>query len=321
LVFAACRCEEKRACCTEAGGPKRATVTPSIAPAKDPGLTFVRLDGGTFVMGSDEEPQERPAHEVRISAFSITETEVTNAQFARFVAATKYVTTAERAPSWDELKKQVPPGTPKPDDALLVPGSMVFLDREWRWVPGADWRHPEGPNSNIAGRDQHPVVHVSWDDAQAFAKWAGGRLPTEAEWEFAARSGQSGHRFTWGDEWPSKPMANTWEGEFPVSNALTDGFERTAPVKRYAPNAVGLFDMAGNVWEWTADFYAVDTYASRADGGVVIDPTGPSGKFERTIRGGSYLCAANYCASYRPSARRSTSQDSSLGHLGFRIVK
>jgi formylglycine-generating enzyme required for sulfatase activity len=310
VALCACRCDEKRACCTEAKGPRRATVAPAaLDVARDPGLTFVRLDGGTFLMGSDEEPQERPVHPVTVSAFAITETEVTNAQFARFVAATAYVTTAERAPRWEDLKAQLPPGTPKPDDALLVPGSMVFEKREWRWVPGADWRHPEGPGSAITGRELHPVVHVSWDDAQAFATWAGGRLPTEAEWEFAARSGQSGHRFTWGDAWPTKPMANTWEGEFPVTNALTDGFARTAPVKSYPPNAAGLFDMAGNAWEWTADFYRADTYASRADGGVVVDPTGPRGEFERVIRGGSYLCAPNYCASYRTSARRSTSQD------------
>ncbi|MDP2276425.1 MAG: formylglycine-generating enzyme family protein [Archangium sp.] len=284
---------------------------------------LVFLDGGTFVMGSEEEPQERPAHRVEVSAFSISRTEVTNAQFGRFVAATKWVTTAERAPDWAVLQKQLPPGTPKPDDALLVPGSMVFVDRAWSWTAGADWRHPEGPGSSIAGREQHPVVHVSWDDAAAYAKWAGGRLPTEAEWEFAARSGTSGHRFTWGDSWPEKPLANTWEGAFPVSNSVADGFAGTAPVKSYPPNAAGLFDLAGNVWEWTADRYREDTYLARADGGVVLNPAGPedSDELRRVIRGGSFLCAPNYCASFRTSARRSTTQDSSLSHLGFRIVK
>lgn len=281
------------------------------------------LDGGTFVMGSDEEPQERPAHRVQVSAFSISRTEVTNAQFGCFVEATKWVTTAERAPDWGVLQKQLPAGTPKPDAALLVPGSMVFVDRAWSWTAGADWRHPEGPGSTIKGREQHPVVHVSWDDAAAYAKWAGGRLPTEAEWEFAARSGTSGHRFTWGDEWPDKPLANTWEGEFPVNNSLVDGFAGTAPVKSYPPNAAGLFDLAGNVWEWTADRYREETYSARAGGGVVVNPAGPEDAEElrRVIRGGSFLCAPNYCASFRTSARRSTTQDSSLSHLGFRIVR
>jgi formylglycine-generating enzyme len=290
--------------------------------APPPGGEFVAFDAGTFVMGSDEEAQERPAHHVFVSAFSISKTEVTNAQFARFVEATRFVTTAERAPDWEMLKKQLPPGTPKPAAELLVPGSMVFSNREWTWVPGADWRHPEGPNSSIIGREQHPVVQVSWDDAAAYAKWSGGRLPTEAEWEFAARSGISGHRFTWGDEWKPR-MANTWEGQFPVSNSLDDGAEGTAPVRSYPPNAAGLYDVAGNVWEWTADRYREETYALRADGGVVRDPRGPDDETEvrRVIRGGSFLCAPNYCASFRTSARRSTSQDSSLSHVGFRIAR
>ncbi len=270
-------------------------------------------------MGSEE---EGPPHQVQLGPFSISKTEVTNAQFARFVEATKYVTTAERPPDWEQLRKQLPEGTPKPPSELMVPGSMVFLNRAWTWTAGADWRHPEGPKSSLSGREQHPVVHVSWDDAVAYAKWAGARLPTEAEWEFAARSGVSGHRFTWGDEWKPK-MANTWEGDFPVSNSLDDGAEGTAPVRSYPPNAAGLFDMAGNVWEWTADRYREDTYARRADGGVVNDPRGPGDPNEarRVIRGGSFLCAPNYCASFRTSARRSTTQDSSLAHLGFRIAK
>lgn len=295
------------------GGCKRAE------PAGD---ELVSLGGGTFTMGSDEEPHERPAHQVHLRPFSISKTEVTNAQFARFVEATRYVTTAERAPDWEALKRQLPEGTPRPEASLLVPGSMVFAGRAWRWTPGADWRHPEGPESSLAGREQHPVVHVSWDDALAYAKWAGGRLPTEAEWEFAARSGSSGHRFTWGDQWKPK-MANTWEGEFPVNNSLDDGAWGTAPVRSYPPNEAGLYDLAGNVWEWTADRYREDAYAQRADGGVVNDPRGPDDPAEarRVIRGGSFLCAPNYCASFRTSARRSTTQDSSLSHLGFRIAK
>ncbi len=330
MALSGCRCAKATpACCTEHDGPARVASASPLPEHGDAGLAFVFLDGGTFTMGSDEEPQERPPHPVRVSAFFMTETEVTNAEFARFVAATKWVTTAERAPRWEDLQEQLPPGTPRPDDALLVPGSMVFVDREWRWVPGADWRHPEGPGSSLSGREQHPVVHVSWDDAAAFAKWAGARLPTEAEWEFAARSGTSGHRFTWGDAWPTKPLANTWEGEFPTANALTDGAAGTAPVRSYPPNAAGLYDMAGNAWEWTADWYRADTYASRADGGVVVDPQGPASALDpdapleprRVIRGGSFLCAPNSCASYRTSARRSTTQDSSLSHLGFRVAR
>ncbi len=314
------------------------TVQPAKSPARDARLTIdagtadevmIALDGGVFVMGDDgEEPQERPAHRVVVGPFSISQTEVTNVQFARFVAATKYVTTAERAPKWEELRKQLPPGTPKPDDAVLVPGSMVFVGKRWQWIAGANWRHPEGPSSSIEQRMNHPVVQVSWEDASAYAKWRGGALPTEAEWEFAARSGVSGHRFTWGDAWPEQPMANVWEGKFPDTNSVADGALGTAPVKSYPPNAAGLFDMAGNVWEWTADWYRADTYATRADGGVVSDPRGPESALDpdspleprRVIRGGSFLCAANYCASYRTSARRSTTQDSSLSHLGFRIV-
>lgn len=285
-----------------------------------PDDVFVHLDGGTFVMGSDaDEPAEKPAHRVTLSPFSISQTEVTNAQFARFVDATKYVTTAERAPSWAELQKQLPPGTEKPDDALLVPGSMVFKDQRWQWTPGASWQHPEGPGSDLRTRGQHPVVHVSWEDANAYAKWRGGQLPTEAQWEFAARSGQNGHRYTWGDDWPDKPMANVWEGKFPETNSGTDGAIGTAPVRSYAPNAAGLYDLAGNVWEWTADWYAP------FDGTTAANPTGPKiaagPEPLRVIRGGSFLCAANYCASYRTSARRSTTADSSLSHLGFRIVK
>jgi formylglycine-generating enzyme len=302
-----------------------------------------RVPAGEFTMGtpSGGHPVERPAHRVRVGEFWIDETEVTNAQFRRFVEATGHVTTAERKPDWEELKKQVPPGTPRPDDAQLVPGSLVFTPTPgpvpltnavawWRWVPGANWRHPEGPESTIDGKDDHPVVHVSWDDAMAYAKWAGKRLPTEAEWEYAARGGLDGKRFVWGDEPPDgeKPPVNIWHGDFPHRNTNRDGFERTAPVKSYRPNGYGLYEMAGNVWEWCGDWYRADAYAQRAGRGVVANPKGPDDSFDpnephapkRVTRGGSFLCHVSYCESYRPGARRGTAPDTGMSHIGIRCV-
>ena len=311
-------------------------------PAAPPGM--VMIPGGEFVMGSGGEstqPNEQPAHRVRVGDFYLDATEVTNAQFRAFVGATGFVTTAEKVPDWKEMKKQLPPGTPKPPPEKLVPGSMVFVapDRAvplddvsawWKWMPGADWRHPEGPGSDLAGRDDHPVVHVAWDDANAYAAWAGKRLPTEAEWEYAARGGLAGKRFTWGDDAPTEAdggKANIWQGTFPTANTRADGFARTAPVKSYPPNGYGLYDMAGNAWEWCADWYRADAYEGRA--GVTADPKGPADSwdpneplaFKRVTRGGSFLCHVTYCESYRPAARRGTGFDSSLSHLGFRCAK
>lgn len=306
------------------------------------------IPGGEFMMGSeasDAWPNERPQHRVRVPGFWMDETEVTNAQFREFVDATDYVTTAERKPDWEELKKQVPPGTPKPPDDTLVAASMVFRPTDgpvpldnfslwWTWVPGADWRHPGGPGTSIEGKDDYPVVHVSWEDAAAYARWAGKRLPTEAEWEFAARGGLAGKRFIWGDEPISeiKPQCNAWQGDFPYRNTQADGYATTAPVKTYPPNGYGLYEMAGNVWEWCQDWYRPDSYerdVAEAGGQPVNDPQGPNESFDptepyakkRVQRGGSFLCHASYCASYRPSARRSTTPDSSMSHLGFRCVK
>jgi formylglycine-generating enzyme required for sulfatase activity len=304
------------------------------------------IPGGEFSMGSDDgrsQLNERPAHKVRVAAVWMDEHPVTNAEFRRFVEATGYVTIAERKPDWEDIKKQVPPGTPKPDDSQLVPGALVFappshavalndLTQWWRWTPGADWRHPEGPSSTIEGRERHPVVQVAWDDAVAFAKWAGKRLPTEAEWEFAARGGLEGKRYSWGDE--SSPggrqMANIFHGDFPHHQTSEDGYAATSPVGSFPPNGYGLVDMAGNVWQWTADLYGSDEFARRAGNEALCDnPQGPASTHDptdpysvrRVIKGGSFLCHVTYCESYRPSARRGTSPDTGSAHIGFRLVK
>ena len=318
--------------------PAGAAAPAGPAPA---GMKWV--PAGEFTMGTNDPrsfENERPAHRVRVNGFWMGEHPVTNAQFRAFVEATGYVTTAERSPDWEELRKQLPPGTPKPPASTLVAGSLVFVppDRPvslddlsawWRWTPGADWREPEGPGSSIQDRDNHPVVHVSWDDAVAYARWAGGRLPTEAEWEYAARGGLSNKRYTWGDEvHPDRHMANTFQGRFPDRADVKDGYAGTSPVRSFPANGYGLFDMAGNVWQWTADWYRPDAFVQRAAEGLCENPSGPSSAFDptdpyspkRVIKGGSFLCHESYCESYRPSARRGTSPDSGSSHVGFRIV-
>ena len=301
------------------------------------------IPGGQFTMGaSDKEGRqdEFPQHPVTVNGFWMDETEVTNAQFAAFVKATGYVTTAEIKPDWEEIKKQVPPGTPKPADSLLVPSSLVFAasstpialndpSQWWRWVKGADWKHPKGPSSNIKGKENYPVVQISWDDASAYAKWAGKRLPTEAEWEFAARAGMQGKTYTWGDEPVNqgKQKTNIWQGRFPDDNKALDGFVGAAPVKSFMPNSYGLYDMAGNVWERCSDWYS-ESYYSSLGSRTVSNPTGPDasndpqepGVPKRVVRGGSFLCHDSYCASYRVSARMKTSPDTGLEHTGFRCV-
>ncbi len=313
--------------------------------ASPPGMVWI--PGGEFTMGGDDplaRPDERPRHRVRVDGFWMDFAEVTNARFAEFVRATGYKTVAERPVDWEELKKQVAPGTPKPPEEMLRPGSLVFtppgeaVDTRdyfewWTWTTGADWRHPEGPKSNIEGKGDHPVVHVAFEDAQAYCKWAGKRLPTEAEWEFAARGGLDGKVNVWGDEPVDPQRCNIWQGHFADKNTAEDGFARAAPVKSYPPNGYGLYDMAGNVWEWTSDLYRPDTYARRVleigKDGVAINPTGPKASLDprnphapesRVHRGGSFLCNDSYCASYRPSARMACSPDSGLQHLGFRCT-
>jgi sulfatase modifying factor 1 len=306
---------------------------------------MVQIPGGIFMMGSHEKEgrtDEYPLHRVKLPGFWMDETEVTNAQFEAFVQATGYVTTAEKPIDWEEMKKQVPEGTPKPADSLLAASSLVFVPSSspvdlrdysqwWQFVRGADWRHPTGPLSDIKGKENHPVVQVSWDDAQAYARWAGKRLPTEAEWEWAARGGLKDLEFPWGSESVDKGKikANTWQGKFPYQDDAKDGYKfSTAPVKSYQSNRYGLSDMAGNVWEWCADNYRADYYQSLKSK-LSISPRGPATSFDpdepgipkKVMRGGSFLCNDSYCASYRVAARMKSSPDSGLGHTGFRCVK
>jgi formylglycine-generating enzyme len=314
------------------------------ADGSPPGM--VKIPGGEFSMGSmlpGSKRNEQPVVKVKVDAFWIDEHDVTNAEFDKFVKATGYKTTAERPVDWDELKKQVPSGTPKPPDEMLQPGSLVFAPSEgpvdlremngwWRWTIGASWQHPEGPGSDLKGREDHPVVHVSWDDATAYAKWAGKRLPTEAEWEFAARGGLDGKRFAWGDEFKpdGKFMTNTWTGNFPYKNSKEDGFDGTSPVKSFPPNGYGLYDMGGNVWNWCSDWYRVDTHARLKLEPSCHNPQGPKTSYnpghpdqteERVTKGGSFLCHVDYCESYRPAARRGTPPDTGMSHIGFRCVR
>ncbi|WP_411032108.1 formylglycine-generating enzyme family protein [Spongiimicrobium sp. 3-5] len=309
---------------------------------------MVWIAGGTFKLGAVAQDtmamsHEKPASEAAVDGFFMDITEVTNAQFAKFVNETGYITTAEREIDWEEMKKQLPEGTPKPHDSIMQPGSLNFkktpealpnlydFSQWWKWTIGSNWRHPNGPDSDINGKDDHPVVHISFEDAQAYCEWAGSRLPTEAEWEYAARGNMKNTVYYWGDDHAQLPkMANTWEGLFPVSNDKLDGFERRATVKSYLPNGFGLYDMAGNVWEWTSDWYNTDYFAKLyKEDGPAVNPTGAKQPYnkanpyakEKVIKGGSFLCSASYCASYRVSARMGSSTDSSLEHLGFRTVK
>ncbi len=296
------------------------------------------------MMGADNKQaldDEYPKHQVNVDGFWIDRTEVTNGQFAAFVGATGYVTTAERKPDWEALKEQLPPGTPKPDESELVAASLVFSPPDhaislddysqwWSWKKGADWKHPHGPGSSIKGKERYPVVHISWYDAQAYCKWAGKRLPTEAEWEFAARGGLSGKIYPWGNEAvdAGKPKGNFWEGHFPDKNVQADHYYYTAPVGSFAANGYGLYDMAGNVWEWCADYYNNTYYRETNKAGGVRNPRGPERSFDpdepyakkRVIRGGSFLCNESYCSGYRVARRMKSTEDSGMEHLGFRCV-
>jgi len=308
---------------------------------------MVWVSGATFKQGAVSNDKiamnhEKPAIDVMVDGFFMDATEVTNAQFTDFVKATGYVTVAEKGIDWNELKKQVPADTEKPHDSILQPGSLTFkkskssvpnlydFSQWWNWTIGADWKHPNGPKSNIKGKDNYPVVHVSYEDALAYCEWANRRLPTEAEWELASRAGSYGTIYNWGNDVSVlKEKANTWEGEFPVENTKADGFELRAPVKSYPPNAYGLYDMAGNVWEWTSDWYNANYYKeTKSKNTVLVNPSGAESPFtpnnqlakERVIKGGSFLCSESYCASYRVSARMGSTMDSSLEHTGFRTV-
>lgn len=331
----------------QAMGPDDASRQDVVSPVRLQPDGMVWIPGGEFAMGSTDplaRPDESPKHRVRVDGFFIDLTEVTNGQFAEFVQATGYKTVAERPVDWDELKKQVAPGTPKPPDEQLQPGSLVFTPPDhpvdtrdyfawWTWTLGASWRHPEGPSSSIDGKENYPVVQVAYEDVIAYCRWSGKRLPTEAEWEFAARGGLEGKVNVWGDEPIDPKRANTWQGHFPDKNTVEDGFALAAPVKSFPPNGYGLFDMAGNVWEWCSDLYRPDAYAllvaEIGPNGVAVNPKGPTTSFDprnphspesRVHRGGSFLCNDSYCASYRPSARMACPPDTGLQHLGFRCV-
>ena len=305
---------------------------------------MVLIPGGLFDMGADNEqssPDEYPKHKVQLSPFYMDITEVTNAQFKEFTDGTGYITTAEKKPDWEELKKSVPPGTPKPPESELVAASLVFksssgpvnlndYNQWWNWVKGASWKHPEGPGCSIVGKENYPVVHVSWDDAMAYCKWSGKRLPTEAEWEFAARVGMINNIYPWGNEHVNagKPKTNSWEGKFPYLNEQKDGFVKAAPVRSYLPNGYGLYYMAGNVWEWCSDWYNTEYYKTLQNK-ISSNPPGPDKSFDpqdpytpkRSLRGGSFLCNDSYCSGYRVARRMKSSTDTGLEHTGFRCVK
>lgn len=307
---------------------------------------MVWVEGKTFVRGAKQGdqmalPREKPAHEVTVDGFFMDVTEVTNKQYKVFVEATDYITVAERPVDWEEMKLELPEDTPKPADSILQPGSLIFnkdlnvvqdmnnYTQWWIWKIGADWKHPEGPNSNIEGKDDYPVVHIAYEDAISYCKWANRRLPTEAEWEAAAQGKDTKSIYTWGnDNSQLNASANTWQGTFPVKNESTDGFELIAPVKSYPPNSIGLYDMLGNVWELTSDWFNVESYKNLDTSKPLINPKGANQTYnpdnpyakEHVIKGGSFLCHASYCASFRISARMGTSWDSGSDHSGFRTV-
>ncbi|HKO98707.1 MAG TPA: formylglycine-generating enzyme family protein [Pyrinomonadaceae bacterium] len=321
--------------------PANAANAPPVidrsAPSGPAPEGMVWIPAGEFSMGTEEEgfPDTRPIHRVKLNGFWMDKTEITNAQFEKFVKATGYVTIAERKPRAEDFPN-VPP-------EKLVAGSIVFTPPRdavplnnylqwWAYVAGASWRHPEGPQSDIKGRENYPVVHISHDDAQAYAKWAGKRLPTEAEFEWAARGGLDRKKFVWGDEFKpdGKFQANSFQGNFPNKNTGEDGYMASAPVGTFRPNEFGLYDVAGNVWEWCSDWYRADYYqALWAQGTITLSPQGPSnssdpsepGIAKRVTKGGSFLCTDQYCARYMPGGRGKEAPDTGTNHLGFRLVR
>ena len=309
---------------------------------------MVYIPGGNFIMGSEGEyamNDEGPEIQVKLDPYFMDETEVTNKQFEKFVNETNYITVAERPIDWEQLKKELPEGATKPHDSVFLPGSLVFTPPKtavnlndysqwWRWVIGANWKHPQGPDSNIKGKDNYPVVHIAYEDAVAYATWAGKRLPTEAEWEFASRGNTAKTQFVWGEELTPQGdyLANFFQGDFPHNNTQMDGFTDAAPVMTFPENNFGLHDMIGNVWEWTNDLYRPDTKRQYLANGTKLcyNPTGPKSSYDpndpyatqkRVIKGGSFLCSEQYCSNYRSTSRMASSIDSGQNHLGFRCVK
>ena len=366
IVFALTGCEREKSPASQASagalpGTSAPPPPPSLSTNRPPGDAppgMVWIPGGEFVMGgpaADSAVQQRaashpgepvcsglvagfpdaqPAHRVRVGGFWMDITEVTNAEFERFVRATGYITIAERKPTAEQY--------PGADPDMLVPGSAVFTPPDepvplsnpldwWSYVPGANWRHPRGPQSSIEGLENTPVVHVCHDDALAFCTWAGKRLPTEAEWEFAARGALAQAEYAWGTEFRpgGRWMANSFQGHFPIQDTAEDGFRGIAPTRSFPPNGYGLYDMAGNVWEWCSDWYRPDIYGARASAGVTLAPTGPTDSFDpdepgvakRVQRGGSFLCSDQYCARFRIGTRGKGAPDTGSTHVGFRCVK
>lgn len=311
------------------------TIAP---PGRPPAKDMVWIPGGTFLMGSDDHyEEEAPAHTVEVSGFWMDKHLVTNAQFQKFVKTTGYITFAERPANPDDY--------PGADPNLLQPSSIVFTPPQqhvemdnhynwWRYVPGANWRHPDGPGSSIKGREKHPVVHITYEDAEAYAQWVNKTLPTEAEWEFAARGGLDGKAFAWGDElYPNgKFMANTFQGKFPYQNSKEDGYESTSPVGAFPANGYGLYDIIGNVWEWTSDWYQEHRQIKKSSCCTLKNPRGgdreqsydPNLKDvhipRKVVKGGSFLCTPDYCRRYRPAARMAQGIDTSTCHMGFRCI-
>tara|TARA_B110000285_G_C15079810_1_gene592838 strand:+ start:399 stop:1556 length:1158 start_codon:yes stop_codon:yes gene_type:complete len=308
--------------------------------------SMVVIEQGIFSMGASDQNgalnREYPVHRVKVNSFMMDIHEVTNAQFKTFIEESGYITTAEKKIDWEELKKQLPRNTPKPKDKLLEPGSLVFsmpnevtslidFSQWWKWIKGANWKQPKGPNSTIIGLENHPVVHISFQDANEYAKWYGKRLPTEAEWEWAARGGLNNNIYPWGNENVNEGEAkcNFWSGNFPLENNEKDGYILSAPVMTYPANNYGLYDMAGNVWEICSDWYDANYYNYLIENELTLDPKGPKtwnyprepNDPKKVVRGGSFLCNDSYCSSYRVSARMPYSKDTGMSHTGFRCVK
>lgn len=326
-----------------AKGPISDNTGIATTPATSKPENMVLIPAGVLDMGGDNEQadaNELPKHKVQIESFWMDATEVTNRQFKAFVDETAYQTVAERAIDWESIKTELPPGTPKPPDSILQPGALVFqktmqpvplydVSQWWRWTIGADWKHPLGPQSTIEQMMDHPVVHIAWEDAMAYCKWAGKRLPTEAEWEWAARGGLENMVYPWGNDplEEGQAKANFWQGLFPYQNQLSDGFEGTAPVGSFAPNGYGLFDMPGNVWEWCSDWFDYNYYqnpeAVKANTSGPLKAYNPNMPFqqEKVVRGGSFLCNESYCSGYRNARRMGSTVDTGLNHTGFRCVK